>query len=853
MRMFLAPAVAALLLVGPVHPQQRNPLELLKADLAARQKGKPAKTEQSALQELRGAWKVTAAPPFSATRLVFEEEKVIIFSSDTFSTERRFKINPKAKPAHIDVLAGESKAAGIYELSGNTLRICVAKWNAERPSEFKNAKGIVCLTLTRESEKAGDDKKEAPRPLPPQIVKAWRDAGFEVGWVKDVPPHLGSSWGFWRPWREKGEAGAIPAFGHPRRDAGGVLAKLPDPGTAFGLDFHCGWDAGVPLKEFAKCKNLQSLNLGAVRSPDRPKAYADLKDLAELTNLRALYLFYMPVADADLKHIARLKKLRVLDLSSTRVTDAGLKELAALKDLQWLNLQTARLTPKAVAALQKELPHCKILTYDSAAPDSPKQKQPTNKEKLIGVWEWQEEWGGTWRFVPRTGPATIEFTKDGKIKTSDKAKGTYQVDGDVLKVTFGERAVTWKIGRLDNQALVLEEGQFGLVDGKDKFRMRWFKRKDKADPQPPATTREIPKAWRLEDIEDAAPPRSDAGPTHVLAWKIVEDDRPLRLEYCLVLKELKKPKKDKGQWVLASLVRNPAKGKEWNFVTIWISPDPDFKNPPFIMHIEEYKDRPKNVEIYRFMDKYRWTLGSGDGWNLIDGGVCAAWEKAVCEKPTRSFKNNPKSPEQCYKIDPKMFDKIQDGMTETAVRKIIGGPPHAEWSTVFAAPFSGKAMPVTLRQWWGEKNLIEVHFDGPTDEVIYKRILDGIDRRFSRQSKPKADPELTPEACKQALLEMMRSKSGQALGFFEKKLVDEMEKMPVEKKKEEYHWTGAYRFNPPGKKTFVLFVGLLDGVPPLRPHPKGYLIHLRVYQGAFELRDGRWIATVPKWKYNLLD
>jgi hypothetical protein len=56
--------------------------------------------------------------------------------------------------------------------------------------------------------------------------------------------------------------------------------------------------------------------------------------------------------------------------------------------------------------------------------------------------------------------------------------------------------------------------------------------------------------------------------------------------------------------------------------------------------------------------------------------------------------------------------------------------------------------------------------------------------------------ELTPEACKKALLEMMRSKPGQALGFFDKKLVDEMEKIPIEKKKDEYHWTGAYRFLP---------------------------------------------------------
>ena len=140
------------------------------------------------------------------------------------------------------------------------------------------------------------------------------------------------------------------------------------------------------------------------------------------------------------------------------------------------------------------------------------------------------------------------------------------------------------------------------------------------------------------DIAEAVPPRSDTGPTHVLLWKVVEDARPLCLEYCLVLKELKKPTRDQGHWVLASLVRNPANGKEWNFVTIWHTPDPEGKNPPFTMHIEEYRNRPKNAEIYRFMDRYSWTLGADANQKLIGGGVCPAWEKVVGEKPTRAFK-----------------------------------------------------------------------------------------------------------------------------------------------------------------------------------------------------------------------
>src|SRR5207249_1981905 len=97
---------------------------------------------------------------------------------------------------------------------------------------------------------AGSEKKEAPKPPPPEIVKAWRDAGANVGWMKDLPPQTGT-YGFWEPWSEKGEAGAMPAFRFPKRNGGGLLAKLPDPGTAFGLDFHCGFQTGARLKELA--------------------------------------------------------------------------------------------------------------------------------------------------------------------------------------------------------------------------------------------------------------------------------------------------------------------------------------------------------------------------------------------------------------------------------------------------------------------------------------------------------------------------------------------------------------------------------------------------------------------------
>lgn len=226
------------------------------------------------------------------------------------------------------------------------------------------------------------ERKDAPKPLPPETVKAWRDAGAEVGWMKGVPPQSGK-YRFWQPWHDKAEAGAIPAFRFPERKAGGVLARLPDPDTPFGLDFHRGFFAGVKLKELAELKNLQALNFGHIEGEHK-----DLDDLARFKNLKGLYLFHMPVTDAEVKHLAGLKTLETLDLSHTQVTDAGLKELAGLtrlqalnlgdtdvtdaglkalaglKNLQWLSLQGTKVTAAGAASLQKELPKCKIFLRD---------------------------------------------------------------------------------------------------------------------------------------------------------------------------------------------------------------------------------------------------------------------------------------------------------------------------------------------------------------------------------------------------------------------------------------------------------------------------------------------------------
>ena len=119
-------------------------------------------------------------------------------------------------------------------------------------------------------------KNDQPKPLPKEIVEAWKAAGAVVGWMQ--LDDFGRSQ--WLP-EGNGVAGALPVFSFPSWPEG-QLAKLPVPAAPFGL-------------------YLES-----------PKG----------------------LTDAGLKELTGLKDLQELTLLSREVTDAGLKELAALKSLQ---------------------------------------------------------------------------------------------------------------------------------------------------------------------------------------------------------------------------------------------------------------------------------------------------------------------------------------------------------------------------------------------------------------------------------------------------------------------------------------------------------------------------------------
>jgi hypothetical protein len=131
-------------------------------------------------------------------------------------------------------------------------------------------------------------------------------------------------------------------------------------------------------------KSVCELDLGYSDITD-----AGLASIADLTELRSLYLYGTKVTDDGLRHLRRLDKLetlvlasdqfsdaalpyvatlhslKVLNLNGTRVTDAGLVHLHGLKNLTELMVGDTKVTAAEAQRLRQSLPNAKIYPFSA--------------------------------------------------------------------------------------------------------------------------------------------------------------------------------------------------------------------------------------------------------------------------------------------------------------------------------------------------------------------------------------------------------------------------------------------------------------------------------------------------------
>jgi Leucine-rich repeat (LRR) protein len=121
----------------------------------------------------------------------------------------------------------------------------------------------------------------------------------------------------------------------------GELSELRGVG-AYGVPI-----ADVDLESIRGSTQLKGLNLSLTKVTD-----AGLRNLKTLSQLEDLELSVTRVTDLGLKHLRGLTKLKSLNLNDTRITDAGLESLSGLSRLQALTLSHTKLTDAGLDRLK---------------------------------------------------------------------------------------------------------------------------------------------------------------------------------------------------------------------------------------------------------------------------------------------------------------------------------------------------------------------------------------------------------------------------------------------------------------------------------------------------------------------
>ena len=90
-------------------------------------------------------------------KLVIKDDKYTVTVGEMVD-KGTAKLNPKAKPKELDITGTDGPNKGktilaIYELDGDTLRICYDLTGKNRPTEFKTKEGTLLFLVTYKREK----------------------------------------------------------------------------------------------------------------------------------------------------------------------------------------------------------------------------------------------------------------------------------------------------------------------------------------------------------------------------------------------------------------------------------------------------------------------------------------------------------------------------------------------------------------------------------------------------------------------------------------------------------------------------------------------------------------------------
>ncbi len=119
------------------------------------------------LKKFQGAWtfesveaggKEVPADNFKGVTVTFDGDKYTVKKGDDVIQSATLKLDPSKSPKTLDVTVAEGPnkgtvMLGIYEISGDTLKVCFDPEGKKRPTEFKTASGSQTLVVHKRAKK----------------------------------------------------------------------------------------------------------------------------------------------------------------------------------------------------------------------------------------------------------------------------------------------------------------------------------------------------------------------------------------------------------------------------------------------------------------------------------------------------------------------------------------------------------------------------------------------------------------------------------------------------------------------------------------------------------------------------
>jgi uncharacterized protein (TIGR03067 family) len=124
-------------------------------------------TGKDVLKKIQGTWKFVSkemdgkkapADEVAKLKITFVDDKWAVRHDDKVVQAGTHKFDPSKKPGQVDAMVTEgegkgSKMLGIYELKGDTMKVCFDPKGKDRPTTFTAKEGQFAATVQREKKK----------------------------------------------------------------------------------------------------------------------------------------------------------------------------------------------------------------------------------------------------------------------------------------------------------------------------------------------------------------------------------------------------------------------------------------------------------------------------------------------------------------------------------------------------------------------------------------------------------------------------------------------------------------------------------------------------------------------------